>query len=130
MFFTDLVLFWTINSEIAATIKYFMEQKIKFIGMIKCIKLTKYNKIKRTHGHYMQHSIEYCCVGVYDINKFEYRKINDIVFANCDNMLQSEKPNSMYAIIAQFCIQKGHGIELFGRANNLCENMITAGNEM
>lgn len=127
-----MVVFWTITRELMNSIMYLQKFNVQIIVIVKCLKVTQNNVVLRTHGHLLQHSIEYCIIGVnpqnFDLTNLKSVKIPNVIFYKNDGITNA-KPREFYTIVSKLLPENIH-LELFGRPNNICANWVTVGNEM
>mmetsp|Transcript_9338 Transcript_9338/g.28083 ORF Transcript_9338/g.28083 Transcript_9338/m.28083 type:complete len:240 (-) Transcript_9338:386-1105(-) len=92
------------------------------------VKTTKYRRLAKSHGYYLQHAKEVCIVA-------RKGRQSSLHSAFCQDLLlssrrgQSQKPEEIYTV-AESCHCTGRYLEVFGRRNNLRTFWITIGNEV
>ena len=127
-----MIIFWTITRELMNSIKFLEKYNLKIIVMVKCVKISQNNVVLRTHGHLLQHSMEYCLIAInpksFDLNNWKSVKIPNVIFFHNDGITNA-KPRYFYEIVSKLMPDQIH-LELFGRSNNMFANWVTVGNEM
>ena len=115
-----------------ASLRYFEKNDIILVTVLKYCKLSRLGTVMRGNGQYLQHSLEFCLIGVMNDYKsiLNHVIVPNLIFANSQDMMQSKKPDCMYALIEKIVGPCAFNVELFGRVHNLRRNWITLGNEI
>lgn len=122
---------WVINAHYVAAQEMLSHWGYRVVDEVAWLKVTRHGRLAKGHGYYLQHAKETCLIAHRPSASPPappHLTSPDVLYAQ--RRAQSQKPDSLYALLEALGGKGGKYLEIFARPNNLRDGWISIGLEL